>query len=78
MESTVNAIFTVLGIVLAGAAIGPTYRAIKTETLLKVSGGLPSLESFSRKLTGTTYFPTESHSGRSSRAASSPRRLPSR
>lgn len=52
MESTINAIFTVLGIFIAGSAIAPIYRAIKIEALLKVHYGLPSLESYTRRLTG--------------------------
>jgi cytochrome c biogenesis factor len=52
MESTINAIFTVLGFVLVGSAMGPIYRAVKTETVLKVHQGLHShLEGFTRKLT---------------------------
>ena len=51
MESTINAVFTVLGIVLAGSAMRPIYGAVKNATLLKVHQGIPSLENFTRKLT---------------------------
>ncbi len=58
MQSTINALFTVLGIVLAGAAIGPVYRAVKTEAVTRIHHGLPPLEAYTRKLTGgPAYFP---------------------
>jgi hypothetical protein len=52
MESTINAIFTVLGFVLAGSAIAPVYKAVKRETVIRVHHGLPPIEGFSQKLTG--------------------------
>lgn len=51
MESTINAIFVILGFVLAGSAIGPIYRAVKTETVLRVHQGLEPLSGFTRRLT---------------------------
>ena len=53
MESTINAIFVILGFILAGSAFGPIYRAVKTETVIRVHRGLPPLEGYTRKLTGT-------------------------
>jgi len=52
MESTINAIFTVLGFVLAGSAIAPVYKAVKRETVIRVHHGLPPIEGFTQKLTG--------------------------
>jgi hypothetical protein len=51
MESTISAILTILGILVAGATINPLYQAIKKETVVRVHQGLPSLESYTHKLT---------------------------
>ena len=54
MESTINAIFVILGFVLAGEAIVPLYQAVKTATVVRVHRGLPPLERYTRKLTGSS------------------------
>ena len=43
MESTVNAVFVILGFVLAGSAFGPIYNAVRTETIIRVHRGLEPL-----------------------------------
>lgn len=52
MNSVIEAIVGALALLTLGAALGPIYKAVKTETVIKVHQGLHnSLEPFTQKLT---------------------------
>lgn len=53
MKSAIDAIVGVLMLVVIGISFGSLYRAVKTEAVTKVHQGLPSLERYTQKLTGT-------------------------
>ncbi len=40
-------------LLIAGCALESLYKIVKTETVAKVHQGLPSLEGYTRRLTGT-------------------------
>jgi len=52
MNSVIEGIIGTLTLLTLGAALGPIYKAVKTETVIKVHHGLhSSLEPFTQKLT---------------------------
>ena len=54
MSSAIQAVGGILLILAVGGSIDRLYRAVQTETVRKVHAGLStSLESYTRKLTGT-------------------------
>lgn len=52
MKSAIDAVVGFLMIITVGSGMTSLYRAIKNESLFKVHKGLPSLESYTQKLTG--------------------------
>lgn len=53
MKSVIETIVGILMLIMAGSAFSSLYKAVKTETIIKVHRGLPSLEGYTRKLTHT-------------------------
>ena len=53
MKSVIDAILGFLALFTLGFALESLYKVVKTETVIKVHRGLPSLERYTQKLTGT-------------------------